>query len=76
MTITEALRKRIQELADERQISLTNLCLNCALTPSTVFDFMYGKSKHPQISTINKICKGCGITLQQFFAKDYFDNID
>lgn len=76
MSLDDALRTRIKELIDERNITLTALCLTSNLTPSTVFDFMYNKSKSPKIITIKKICIGAGITLEEFFARDYFNDSD
>ena len=69
-----AIQKRIYEILEEKNISLTALCLNSNLTPSTIFDFMYGKSKCPKVLTIKKICSGAGITLKDFFDRDYFDD--
>lgn len=76
MSIDDAIRKRIKELVDSNKTTLTALCLNSNLTPSTIFDFMYGKSKCPKVITIKKLCLGANITLQEFFAKDYFNDID
>lgn len=76
MRIEEAVKKRINELVEERQISLTSLCLDSDITPSTVFDFMSGKSKCPKISTIKKLCLGANITLKEFFDRSYFDDND
>ncbi|MBE5757920.1 MAG: transcriptional regulator [Clostridiales bacterium] len=74
MTLDEAVRTRILEIIEEKNITLTALCLNSNLTPSTIFDFMYNKSKSPKIITIKKLCVGAGITLEQFFARDYFNS--
>lgn len=77
MKLEEAIRKRINELVVENKTTLTALSLNSNLTPSTVFDIMSGKIKHPQIITIKKLCSGANITLEEFFARDYFnDNED
>lgn len=76
MNLDEAIRIRILELIKERGISLTALCLNSNLTPSTIFDFMNNKSKCPKVITIKKICKGANITLKEFFARDYFNSDD
>lgn len=76
MNLDEALRKRINELIEENQTNLTALCLQSNLTPSTVFDFMYGKSKSPKIITIKKLCAGCNITLKEFFDRPYFDSFE
>ena len=73
MNIDEAIRKRIDELVKENRTTLTALCLNSNLTPSTIFDFMSGKSKCPKVITIKKICCGANITLQEFFNRDYFN---
>lgn len=76
MSLDEAIKKRINELLESNKITLTALCLNSNLTPSTVFDFMYGKSKYPKVLTIKKICSGANITLEEFFARDYFNETD
>lgn len=76
MNLDEAIRKRILELVNENKTTLTALCLNSGLTPSTIFDFIYGKSKSPKVITIKKICSGANITLEKFFARDYFNKVD
>lgn len=76
MKLDEALKARIKEILKEKNISLTALCLNSNITPSTIFDFMYGKSKHPSILTIKKICAGAEITLKDFFDRDYFNSTE
>lgn len=76
MTLNEAIKKRILELVDEKETTLTALCLNSNLTPSTIFDLMNGKVKSPTVITIKKICMGANITLSEFYAPKYFDNFD
>ena len=76
MNIDKAIRKRINELLIEKNTTLTNLCLNSNLTPSTVFDFMSGKSKCPKVITIKKLCCGANITLEEFFSRDYFNSTE
>ncbi|MBQ7798401.1 MAG: transcriptional regulator [Clostridia bacterium] len=75
MNLDEAIRTRINELV-KKETSLTNLCLKSNITPSTIFDFMYGKIKAPTIITIKKICAGANITLQEFFDRNYFNDFD
>ena len=74
MDLNQAIITRINELLQEREITLTALCLESNLTPSTVFDFMAGKSKCPKVITIKKLCMGANITLQEFFDRDYFND--
>ncbi len=76
MNLDEAIRLRINEIVVENKTTLTALCLNSNLTPSTVFDFMSGKSKCPKVITIKKLCTGANITLAEFFASDYFNNTE
>ena len=76
MNLDEAIKTRITEILNEKGISLTALCLNSNLTPSTVFDFFAGKSKSPKIITIKKLCLGAEITLEEFFARDYFNDTE
>lgn len=71
--VETSIKRRILEIVQENETTLTALCLDSNLTPSTIFDFIYGKSKCPKVTTIKKICAGAGITLQEFFAKDYFN---
>lgn len=44
------------------------------ITPSTVFDFIYGKSKYPNLLTIKRLCIGAKIKIKDFFDRDYFDD--
>ena len=74
MNIDEAIKTRINELVVENKTTLTALCLNSNLTPSTIFDFMNGKSKCPKVITIKKLCCGANISLEKFFAREYFND--
>ena len=76
MKLEEAITKRINEILEKKQTTLTALCLESNLTPSTMFDFMSGKSKCPKVITIKKLCSGAGITLKDFFDRDYFNDTD
>ena len=76
MDLSEATRKRIKDLAKERTISITELCLISNKTPSTIFDFLNKKSKYPKIITIKKLCVGAGITLSEFYAPEYFNSTE
>ncbi len=77
MNLREALKTRINEISDNNPDSLTKICLNGNLTPSTMFDFMNDKTKSPTVFTIKKFCAGAGITLSEFYDRIYFnDNSD
>lgn len=76
MLLSDAIRKKINEILEEKKVTLTELCLNSNLTPSTVFDFMSGKSEYPKINTLNKLCSGAEISLKDFFDREYFIDTD
>lgn len=76
MNIDKAIKTRIYEILNEKGLSLTALCLNSNITPSTIFDFMSEKSKCPKVITIKKLCAGAGITLAEFFDREYFNDTD
>lgn len=75
MELGKAIKKRINEFVKDKN-TLTKICLNSNITPSTIFDFMNGKSKYPNILTIKRLCVGLNITLKEFFDKSYFDEDD
>ena len=75
MNLSEGIKKRINEFVKDKK-SLKAICLNSNITPSTVFDFMNGKSKYPNILTLKRLCIGLGITLTEFFNTDYFNEDD
>lgn len=60
--------KKIMELRKERNWTEYELAKNSGLTQSTISTW-YRKGQIPTIQTLDKICKGFGITLSQFFAE-------
>ena len=76
MTLDDAIRENIIALAREKHIVLTKLCKISGITPSTIFDFLAGKSTSPKISTIKKLCDGAGISLKTFFASPIFLEVE
>ncbi len=76
MKIEDAIKEKIKDLAKTTNQSLTSLCLNSNITPSTIFDFIYGKTKIPNIKTIFKLCRANNLTLADFFSSEEFDNLE
>ena len=76
MTLTEAIIKRIYEICGEKRITLNRMCTICGVTQSTLNNIVSGKSLHPTVSTIKKICDGVDIDLIDFFNKEYFKNLE
>lgn len=72
MTIGAAVRARILELCDERGISINKLCNMSGVTQSTVNNIISGRNNSVTVSTIQKLCDGLGISIQDFFASNLF----
>ncbi|MBQ3549157.1 MAG: helix-turn-helix transcriptional regulator [Oscillospiraceae bacterium] len=76
MSTVNAVRDRILQLCEERNISINHLATISALPPSSVKNILYGKSQNPKLLTIKLICDGLGITLGEFFSTPVFDALE
>ncbi|HIT18940.1 MAG TPA: helix-turn-helix transcriptional regulator [Candidatus Fimivivens faecavium] len=76
MNTTQAIKVRILQLCNERQITINNLATLSGLPPSSIKNILYGKSQNPKILTIKMICDGLDITLGEFFGTDEFDRLE
>lgn len=70
MRIGEAVRERIIELCQEQDISINKLSNISGVTQSTVNNIVSGRNRSATISTINKLCDGFGITIQDFVESE------
>lgn len=76
MTMTEAVQKRIEGLCWERHISINKLSEMCGINQSTLSNIVRGRNKSTTICTLQKICKGLDITVQEFFQDNMFIGLD
>ena len=76
MTIGEAVRYRILQLCEERNLSINKLCNMSGVTQSTVNNIISGRNRSATVSTIKKLCDGLGITIQDFFRSDLFVGLE
>ena len=76
MKTTEAVRNRILQLCQERNMTINRLATVSALPPSSIKNILYGKSQNPKLLTIKLICDGLDITLGQFFSTPEFDALE
>lgn len=59
----------IQELCEERGLSINRLAKLSGLSQSTIDSILKGKSKNPTMSTIDKLAKGFGMGETEFWVK-------
>ena len=76
MTTVEAVRDRILQLCEQRNMSINRLASVSALPPSSVKNILYGKSQNPKLLTIKMLCDGLDITLGEFFNAPVFDGLE
>lgn len=76
MTTNEAIAKRISDLWQERNMTLSELCKRSGVTKSTIHRIISGDSKNVLLYTIEKICIVFGINLADFFVNDTFTSIN
>ncbi|MBD9224248.1 MAG: XRE family transcriptional regulator [Clostridiales bacterium] len=76
MTTVEAVRDRILQLCEQRNMSINKLASVSALPPSSVKNILYGKSQNPKLLTIKMLCDGLDITLGEFFNAPVFDGLE
>ena len=76
MTTVEAVRDRILQLCEQRNMSINKLASVSALPPSSVKNILYGKSQNPKLLTIKMLCDGLDITLGEPFNAPGFDGLE
>ncbi len=76
MTIGEAVRYRILQLCEERNLSVNKLSSISGVTQSTVNNIISGRNNSTTVSTLQKLCDGLGITIQDFFRSDLFVGLE
>jgi len=76
MNINDAIIKRIEEICKEKNINVCGASLNGGKSPSAIYDLIKGRTKCSKVSTIKAFCQGAGITLSEFFDKEYFNDFE
>ena len=76
MTIGSAVRERILDLCKEHEITVNKLATISGITQSTLSNITGGRNNSTTVSTIQKLCDGLGITIEDFFHSELFHNIE
>lgn len=71
-----AVKNRIYQLCEIKNMSINKLSTEAAVSPSTLKNILYGKSNNPGIVTIKMLCDGLGISLTEFFDTEEFKNLE
>ena len=76
MTLSDAVKQRIKNLASSKNMTLHKLSLRAGIAYSTLNSFLNGKSKSPKVVTILHICEGLDIELKDFFDDELFFEVE
>ncbi len=76
MTVGEAVRQRIFQLCQERNITINKLSGISGITQSTLNNIVGGRNHSTTVSTIQKLCDGLGITIDDFFHSPLFAGLE
>lgn len=76
MELSQAVRKRITNLIEERNINVSKLSTMAGISRSTLSKFLAGKRKIIRLDMIEYICEGLNMKLKDFFNDPIFDNIE
>ncbi len=78
MYLSSAVRKRIDQLCYDRDITINKMCTICGITQSTLANINSRPNTNFNILTIMRICRGLEIEFKDFFDSPLFDinNID
>ena len=76
ISLCEAVKNRILQLCNEKDLTINGLATISGLSPSSVKNILYGKSKNPKLATIKIICDGLNMSLKDFFDSEEFNNLE
>ena len=76
MNAKEAVARRIHALCLERGIAVNTWANISGVAPSTIYSMLNSKSKNPGVVSIQKICDGLEISVQEFFNDPLFENLE
>ena len=75
MLYGDAIRTRINNLANEKKITIHKVSTLAGISHSTLSAFMSGDRKDLKSSTILHICEGLNIKIWEFYKDSVFDDV-
>lgn len=75
LSLEQAIRKRILNLAKERHITINKVSMLSGMPHTTLLLFMNGETHDPRISTLLHVCEAFDISLKEFFTDKLFSDV-
>ena len=76
MELSQAIRIRITNLIEERNLNISKLSTMAGISRATLSKFLSGQRTYLRIDIIEYICEGLNIKLKDFFNDPIFDSIE
>ena len=76
MKLNDAIVRRIEEICTERGSNICDIALNGGMSPSAIYDLVKGRTKCSKVITVKRLGEGAGITLSEFFDREYFNDLE
>lgn len=76
MKLNDAIIERINEICEQNNSNICDIALRGGMSPSAIYDLIKGRTKCSKVITVKRFCEGAGITLSEFFNKDYFNEFE
>ena len=76
MNLNDAIVKRIDEICKQRGSNICVIALNGGMSPSAIYDLVKGRTKCSKVITVKRFCEGAGMTLSEFFNREYFNDLE
>lgn len=73
MELRVAVLKRIDNLLFEKGWKTSELIRRSGVHQTTLSELRQGRTKNPQLDTLDKIATGFGLTLSEFFKDELFE---
>ena len=73
MKLNDAIVTRIREICQEKNLNVCDASLKGGMSPSALYDLIKGRTKCSKVITVKRFCEGAGITLAEFFDRNYFN---
>lgn len=76
MRIGEAVKIRILNICEVRDLTINRLGTISGVTQSTINNIVNGRNNSATVSTIKKLCDGLDMTIIEFFDNEIFQNLE
>ena len=73
MTFAEAIRKRINNLLKEKNMTIWRLYRSSGISKSTIYNFMSGYTQIMNLNNLQCVAEGFGLSVKEFFNDSLFD---